>query len=371
LGDSMAPLVYKAEKYLQLQGSVRTLSGKPVSEESIVLADAAGQGPEVKAKTDHTGRFAFSNLDFTDTMHFVLTPGKISSRIVLSDYPTPLVVDEDTVGLLPDVNGIMPAYLNVFAQDLAMKKAMRGKLLKPVTVKAARLNDYFTRGLAGAGTADQVLHGSDLHGGGFLSDQLNGLLRGVIFVKGSPILSMDLSEATMHHVDDAHKALQKVNPMLVVVDGVEMSYDMNGAGSYDINEISSSEIETVEVLKSANASIYGSNGAGGVLIITTKGFSHDVEVEDSPDPSKLHAAVIGFYKAREFYAPRYEGPVDTAKGRDLRTTVLWKPELLTGEAGAASFSFYNSDLEGTYRVVIEGIGENGMLARETYRYTVK
>jgi TonB-linked SusC/RagA family outer membrane protein len=51
---------------------------------------------------------------------------------------------------------------------------------------------------------------------------------------------------------------------LVVVDGVQLP-------GYDLNSINSSDIESIEILKDASsASIYGSRGANGVILVTTK-----------------------------------------------------------------------------------------------------
>ncbi|SFF82369.1 TonB-dependent receptor [Prevotella sp. KH2C16] len=62
---------------------------------------------------------------------------------------------------------------------------------------------------------------------------------------------------------DKRLSVQGVNQPLLVVDGVIFS------GS--INEINTSDIETIDVLKDASsAAIYGSRAANGVIIITTK-----------------------------------------------------------------------------------------------------
>ena len=95
-----------------------------------------------------------------------------------------------------------------------------------------------------------------------------------------------------------------------------------------------------------------------------------MEVEQSPDPNVLQVALLGFRKAKEFYTPKYEVKTDNAK-KDLRTTICWKPEIITDKEGHASFSFYNPDLPGNYRVVVEGIDGNGNLGRQTYKYQVQ
>jgi len=80
---------------------------------------------------------------------------------------------------------------------------------------------------------------------------------------------------------------------------------------------------------------------------------------------------MGFYKAREFYAPRYEHAETVDKRQDLRSTIYWNPEIKTGKDGNAAFNFYNADGAGTYKVTVEGIDNNGNLGRQVYRFTVE
>jgi hypothetical protein len=45
--------------------------------------------------------------------------------------------------------------------------------------------------------------------------------------------------------------------------------------------------------------------------------------------------------------------------------------VVTHNDGNTSFEYYNADCSGTYRLVIEGIDENGNIGRQVYRYSVK
>jgi len=150
----------------------------------------------------------------------------------------------------------------------------------------------------------------------------------------------------------------KANSMLVVVDGIE-------GGILP----SAEDVETVEVLKYASASIYGMNSAGGVLVITTK-IQQGKELKDITSKGILPITARGFYKAREFYSPKYESATDNELA-DLRTTIYWNPELVTDKNGNAEFEFYNADAKGSYRVIIEGIDEKGNLGRQVYHYKVE
>jgi hypothetical protein len=157
--------------------------------------------------------------------------------------------------------------------------------------------------------------------------------------------------------------LHKPTPMLLILDGVEVRMNLN--------DLDPNEIEAIEVLKSGNTSMYGMRGSGGVLIITSKKPGEVEVIKHTPDLNAIRVSVMGFYKAREFYSPKY-GAADTSNiGQDLRTTVFWKPDVITDKDGNAFFDFYNADLKGIYRVVVEGIDENGNIGRQVYRYRVQ
>lgn len=356
MSDSLAPLQYKAERFLQIQGFVRTLSGKPVKNEKVTLSDPAGKGPELKEITDTAGRFIFKNLEFIDTAHFTITAAKSTSRILLSSNPSPIVNKEDEHELSTDPDSLMIAYLKIMAIDQEFRAAKTVKVLNEVTVTAKKKDiPYYTENLAGVAFANQTLHGNEIKGDGILSNQLMGRLHGVTFVNGG-IPTLDVNVNSMQSGS---------RPMMLVVDGVEMSPP-------NINEINSDEIETIEVLSLGNTNNYfaSGDGGGGVLVITTKN-PREIEVDNSSDANALQVSVMGFYKAREFYSPKYEAADTSNTGQDLRTTVFWKPDVITDKDGNASFNFYNSDIKGIYRVVVEGIDENGDIGRQVYRYRVQ
>ncbi|OIQ74334.1 TonB-dependent receptor plug domain protein [mine drainage metagenome] len=188
---------------------------------------------------------------------------------------------------------------------------------------------------------------------GDLSVSLTGRLRGIVFSQGLPYLSTG--------------ALRPVL-MSVYVDGERMVISPNEP--IGINILNMNDIETVEVLKSANAAIYGMDGGHGVLVITTK-VGGGANPKDIAAVGVLPITPMGFYKAREFYSPKYDNTSRVSNQRDLRSTIYWQPELKTDKNGNASFDYYNADGAGTYKIVIEGIDKDGTIGREVYRYKVQ
>ena len=56
----------------------------------------------------------------------------------------------------------------------------------------------------------------------------------------------------------------------VYIDGVKMSDPSNVSNDFDFNNILTSQISRVEILKGNQSSIYGSGAIGGTIHITTK-----------------------------------------------------------------------------------------------------
>jgi hypothetical protein len=224
---------------------------------------------------------------------------------------------------------------------------------KNVVLRDNNVN-YRSSNLGGAGHADQVILGNELKNASSLSSGLNGRVRGVDFVNGVPYLrgSTELSAGG-----------SSTSPMYVILDGSPVGNN--------IDNINPNFVEAVEVLKSNNAAIYGIQGANGVLVITTRQGGAANESASTTSLGSLHFTPKGFYKAREFYSPKYDVSTPSNSHPDLRTTIYWKPELVTDKDGNASFDYYNADGHGTYRIVIEGIDNTGNIGRQVYRYKVE
>jgi hypothetical protein len=123
--------------------------------------------------------------------------------------------------------------------------------------------------------------------------------------------------------------------------------------------------------KGANASIYGVAGGAGVIIVNTRrGDSPDSDAPKTTtmSPGLLSISPAGFYKAREFYAPRYNVSTAAATSRGI---VYWNPNVVTDKDGNAMFNFTGANAPGTYNVIVEGIDGAGNIGRQVIKYTVQ
>ncbi len=62
-----------------------------------------------------------------------------------------------------------------------------------------------------------------------------------------------------------------------------------------------------------------------------------------------------------FYRPKYLVKEAKPAIADLRTTIHWEPNIITGLDGKACISFYSADLVGRYTFILEGTDFNGGL----------
>ncbi|NVO83499.1 TonB-dependent receptor plug domain-containing protein [Hymenobacter terrestris] len=128
------------------------------------------------------------------------------------------------------------------------------------------------------------------------------------------------------------------------------------------------DVDRIEVLMGANATIYGSQGASGVIAVYTK--------RGLGDYSNVPAAGVAvrqlpvFHRTREFYAPRYDAGRSSEKPDPRATTLYWQPRLTVPTSGRARVSFYTADQAGTFRASIEGVSLAGQPAMAEAALTV-
>lgn len=359
LGAPEPAFAYKAESTLRIEGTVKMPNGQPAAKEQIILRSDISSNLLTQI-TDENGHFKFEGLVYMDNTNFILqlasAKGKKANYKILLDKTTAPVAPataNNTPGLTSDVNAPMMAYLDNSKRWLEIQSiaaAANAKQLSTVNVNDKA--NYRSSSLAGPGHADQVINGDDIANAPTTVDGLNGRIRGADIINDQVYLKTS-------QVITANKMV--LEPMLIVLDGSPLS----GIG---LSSVAPGDIETVEILKGANAVIYGEAGSGGVIVITTR-LEKRSHTRDMGNGS-IQYSPSGFYKARDFYVPRYNAQAASQKP-DLRSTIFWAPNIVTDKNGQAILNFTNADGAGTYRVVIEGIDTQGNIGRQVYRYKVK
>jgi TonB-dependent SusC/RagA subfamily outer membrane receptor len=349
-------IAYQPEKAIAISGTVKK-SGKPVVGAKVSLVSKAGGFFMIDTTSDTNGRFTFKNLAFADSTKFVVqskvNKGQDDVTLELDSVLPPRVTINAVRKQKENHNADLATYIT--SQKQFYEEQQKYGINKhAITLKEVHIESRkepliaHSENLNGAGQADQVLSSKDLEKFicGRIIDCLQGVITGVKFGK------------------DGYPYSVRQGKMSIMIDGIFVDAD-------DFANLHTDDIEAIEVLISTHfAAIYGSRAANGVLIVTTKR-AHKVNSYYREAPGVIAYTARGFYKAREFYSPQYDNPKTNTKMADLRSTIYWQPNVITDKDGKASFSYFNADGKGTYRVVIEGIDANGNLGRQVYRYKVE
>jgi hypothetical protein len=359
--NSVAIAGFMPEVNIDIAGVFKTNVGNPIINSNVLLINKTN-GSTLTQQTDEQGRFRFSNVDFLSGTRFLIkiqSPFGKNAAILTLDKPAPgpAIIAGSIVDVKYNTTAdILASFQNkerptvVTASNESTKVLFKGDKAVETTDQD---KNYRSTKIGGSGNADQVIRADQILGGTSLSDDLKGLARGVDFSNGVPYLQNSM-------VIEGGRAVSE--PMLIIVDGVTSS-------SVDI--VAPSEVESVEILKGPNASIYGVRGGSGVLIINIKQQGDQISISKETAPGIFSITPRGLYKAREFYAPSYDVTQPGNKIPGNNTTIFWKPDVTTDGRGNASFNFFNADVAGSYRVEVQGIDSKGNLGWQVFRFKVE
>lgn len=349
LASNSPQLIYKPEDGINISGRV-TQGKKPVAGGKVTLLSSKENLFIIDTLTDNDGRFVFKDLIFPDSTRFVVqartAKGKKFVDIKLDNvFPQMIAKNKNSPETETDVNKRLSAYLqnnrDQFEETRRKFMLQRNNLLSEVKI-VKRLERKVKGSANMAASADAIITGEELENGITVDQVLQGRVAGLMVRNGTAML-----------MRSRHSA------MSVILDGVRMP-------SSSLSDIYTHEVEAIEVLKGATASIYGA--PGGVLIITTK-FAAGKPIFYPYSVGLITYMPKAYTNVREFYMPNYDDPNINQQLPDLRTTIFWQPNLIV-KNGKASFEYFNADGKGPHKVTIEGIDGDGKLARYVYDYSV-
>lgn len=337
LKDPVWASSFYTEHGIVVSGKVlRSLGKKPAIGSKIKVLTTLGD--IIILEADSLGRFYSDRLQYYDSVGMVIqtdnAKGKQTELQLFLDpfNPSPALKHNPS----PFHTFEADAFLTQAGRQNRITDALDGKatMLKEVEITSTKIEEQRHTIY---GTPDVTLKIDDsMLSYSNIFHAIQGRVAGVMISGTPPDLSISIRGA-------------RGNPLLLV-DGVPMDLDM-------VYSLSPNDVESVDVIKGATAAIFGSRGANGVIAINTKnGISQSVQTVGIH-----HLKYPGYYKAREFYVPKYDTPSDNHNLPDLRSTLYWNPSIKTDSTGRAHVSFFTSDVLSSYRIVLEGISHDGTL----------
>ena len=358
------------ETSLAVSGKTTTLLTGHPARNTLVSLTSMSTGEIFQTTATDTGNFVFDGLEFSDSTKLFLRSEKAKGSTSVE-----LWIDEKTfpslnaLAIKSDVSGIVqerakPTILEEERGTFIKKASERYKYddemrtihLQNIEVVASKQNKDPKPYSVFSKLADVSI-------GLAAIEERNPATMLDVFssVPGiTPVVGEDLNDITL--------LFRGTDAAAIYINDVYMSPDMGSP----LSMLSPQDIERIDVFRpGAGSGIYGLLGANGVVNITTKRGGSSVESEKKVFHQKT-ITPLGYQKPVAFYSPRY----DTQEQKfdikpDLRTTVFWKPDIVTAQDGKTSFDFYTSDFSTTYSVVIEGLTNDGRIIRDIQEIVVK
>ncbi|MBW4890774.1 hypothetical protein KXQ82_13670 [Mucilaginibacter sp. HMF5004] len=354
MADTAIRLNYAPEQGFTVSGMVRRKFGKqPIKDMNITLSAFKAVGNKLyTAKTDSAGKYYIDGLNLSGPQTLKLTSrndkGKRDGWLLLDSLSTePLPVSKVETTPLIDT-GLLAQINKRQADKRAIALKAEGKQLKEVKIiekkKAIIIpNLEEVGGLITFGYPDEVydIKPKDLE-----------------YKTVEWYLLQNCPEAKQN-IDSGLNFLmfgKKIMPYFIV----NQKYNPN----FPPETILGLGLDKVK--KIVVSHYIGPGGADVFVIYLTT----PPDAFDSKDFGAEIANVNGYYQARTFFKPLYDGKDDVTKP-DYRTTIHWEPTITTDANGEATVSYYNADPKSKIRVIVQGVTDKGVPLSAVAGYEVK
>lgn len=344
LADTIGPVEHYWEKGIAVSGNVlKSLAKKPAVDSDIRLLTS--DGTYIAMKTDSLGRFYTDNLLYYDSIDLIFQTNNAKGKQVgLQFHLNPFTESP------PAHYVTMPLFLKEASafptlaeeRNRIMKGYKIGKevtMLEEVEVTATKEEENAQNKIYG--TPDATLKMDEI-GKGYSNvlQALQGRVAGLVVTGAPPNMSISIRGG---------------GTPLIILDGMPL-YDPESSMEI-VSSIPVGDVESIDILKGANAAMFGGRGGNGVIAIYTKRGGGNY---GGPSTGIHTLKYPGFYRAREFYSPDYSEQSEQQTIPDLRTTLYWNPTVVTDTTGRAHVSFYTSDVTSSYKIIVEGMSYDGM-----------
>lgn len=332
---------YPIERGVSATGSIT--NGNRKSTEPVTVTAVLGKFEDVKTfKTDAKGRFFVTGYQFYDSSHISFQAKDKKGRVIGK-----FVLDQPQIAPVTQLPKL-PAFQIAPSRSAAVRYSdLEGDAVQLEEVTITAKKEKFK---------EMRLSGDHAVSGDHIRSVASSSLMNFLSRRGLPRVR------TKNYVDamGIYRTVVEIVGMqgipLLVIDGVAFDSQQDIASL--INQININDVERMEVLISSS-SIFGTRGAGGVLVITTKAFDG---VYDKDQANEFSTAdfdsfpMYGFSSFNAFDQTKLSGEVP-----DVVATIFWAPNIVNDGVDKSRLTFRASSLSSRYLVSIEGVTADGHL----------
>jgi hypothetical protein len=348
LAGPLPAIAFHPEQSIELHGQVVSERNRPVTNSQLVASVGQPVPQFFSGSTGADGRFQFAGLSPTDTTTLTLQAKRRAgeaSVLIRPDQgppaPGPPLSSLPTVPPAPVADYLGRSRQQRQAElELHPDERLRNIRLGMVTVTAQRatVRPDDPRRLFGTANATII---------DFAKDPL--------YQTGMPVMQMLEGRVPGLSISSnpLKVSIRNGSTPVFVLDGVESSIEQ-------VAYLQSASVEAVEVFKGTEGAMFGKSG--GVIAIYTKQGDAGYKGTRRSVANVLQVRVPCYYRARQFFAPRYD-LAPTALPDPRRTTLYWNPTVQTNAKGEAQLRFFTADGGGRFQVTAEGITPAGQLVQ--------
>jgi alpha-2-macroglobulin-like protein len=376
---------FKPEKSSDVEGFLTNKKNKPISAKILLFTD---DEKVYETKSNNKGYFKFTKTHFNDFAYLVIenkSKKEIKITNSFSDYKdfvkmADLINKKDSGMLLRPVKNKSNILKNV---NIVENKNLRDnesdvmvKQGKDITLENEnnKLEECVVIGYGGVKRKDitssvSAIKASEISN---IETALSGKVAGLVIQSGSG--QPGNNAKIMIRGNSSIYGSRANSQPLIVIDGIP---SVNNENANVLGSLSPNDINDITVLKDASATaIYGNMGSNGVIIVTTKKANiNQVNGIAIGQKSNYTTQAINKYNTKKltapekFYVPVYETTVTNEK-TDFRNCIYWNGIIHTNKEGIATFDYYNSDDNTSFKIIAEGISYKGDVGRNHVVYNV-
>ena len=358
--DLMADKFPKMDNFLEtglsVTGKAIRPNGKISKDVTLTMMLKNGKlNPQFQmGETDSLGRYGFYGLDFNDStnvfvqgmkqggsknLDITIDGQKPSPKVRIVKIPyNPMEFDtKELADFLKKANDAVEL-------EKKLKLSRDTQLLNEVVVKARKIEEPNARRIYGRASntlkVDQTLCGGVTN----VLQMLQGRVAGVqVSPNGNGGYSVIIRGIS---------SLTGSNDPLFLLDGMPVESDA-------LLSINPCDVDNIDILKGADAAIFGSRASTGVIAILTKRGGNTYDYSKDPVAGISTQKRVGYSVAREFFAPKYDVAIPDHIRPDFRSTLLWQPNIRTDVTGKATLTYWNTDANAKINIIVEGVSMQG------------
>ncbi len=336
---------YQPEKEFSINGKAFNIFNKPIKQTSVTLLR---KFPTlvIDTVTDDNGRFKFTGNSYlpADSAFFFISVKNKRGK----SFNVDVQVDEFAVPVFAQAARPVPWYVNTDTLILnnshtrqaglqtEAKYKGEGTTLKEVVIKAKKM-------IKGSQNPNPELD-NEIYDEKELNEARTMSLFEVLGTK-LPIIKINRG----FYVINRHYQVQ------LIIDG------KRGSSEIFMDYLTAKDIKGIEIVYAMTMMGYDI----AVVYVTT--YSGD-SIYLKHTPGVYVYKPIPFNTPPQFYRPRYtDKNRGIAIGGDMRSTIHWEPNIITGKDGKATVSFFSADNPVDYTIEVEGTDLQGNLGTIQYK----